>query len=381
MTTLRDELKKKYSSPQAVLKALGIDQALLKEHTMAKPTKFASTALQLTAAVVGPLLAKDQKVDLMPIFKDLTLKNFDKKKIKMALDGALKGKMAKDAEPSMSHVASMLDHIEHMSKPEVADESASKEQHNAMEAAAHGTSNLGIPKKVGEEFSQADKGKTFDAEGFRNFLKEKGVGDEDIEAACDMVPENSKFAEMKGGEDEDVGLDETEEEKAAREKKEGEDAKRAADEKEEKDRKEAEDRKHARDAEMKNMVTKDEMSAAVKSAIAAATKQTRETEQGIRTAIAKVKPWVGEFAADMAFDSATDVFRRAAGMLKVKNADKLHPDALEQIIENMPRPGTDRRQAQDENNGMAADAATVDDYDKMFPGASHIDVGFSTERD
>jgi len=28
-----------------------------------------------------------------------------------------------------------------------------------MEAAAHGHSTLGIPKKVGEEFSKADKGK------------------------------------------------------------------------------------------------------------------------------------------------------------------------------------------------------------------------------
>jgi 8-oxo-dGTP pyrophosphatase MutT (NUDIX family) len=34
--------------------------------------------------------------------------------------------------------------------------SVSKAQHNAMEAAAHGHSNLGIPKKVGEEFVAAD---------------------------------------------------------------------------------------------------------------------------------------------------------------------------------------------------------------------------------
>jgi hypothetical protein len=30
-----------------------------------------------------------------------------------------------------------------------------------MEAAAHGNSTLGIPSDVGEEFSQADKGKKF----------------------------------------------------------------------------------------------------------------------------------------------------------------------------------------------------------------------------
>jgi hypothetical protein len=37
--------------------------------------------------------------------------------------------------------------------------SKTQAQHNAMEAAAHGHSTLGIPKKVGEDFVAADKGK------------------------------------------------------------------------------------------------------------------------------------------------------------------------------------------------------------------------------
>ena len=37
--------------------------------------------------------------------------------------------------------------------------SLSEKQHNAMEAAAHGHSTLGIPKAVGEEFVEADKPK------------------------------------------------------------------------------------------------------------------------------------------------------------------------------------------------------------------------------
>jgi hypothetical protein len=41
--------------------------------------------------------------------------------------------------------------------------SVSQKQHNAMEAAAHGKSTLGIPKSVGKEFSSADKGKKFGA--------------------------------------------------------------------------------------------------------------------------------------------------------------------------------------------------------------------------
>lgn len=34
-------------------------------------------------------------------------------------------------------------------------------QHRAMEAAAHGRSNIGIQKKVGKEFVAADKGKSY----------------------------------------------------------------------------------------------------------------------------------------------------------------------------------------------------------------------------
>ena len=39
--------------------------------------------------------------------------------------------------------------------------SKTKRQHNAMAAAAHGKSNIGIPAKVGAEFLSADKGKKF----------------------------------------------------------------------------------------------------------------------------------------------------------------------------------------------------------------------------
>lgn len=37
--------------------------------------------------------------------------------------------------------------------------STSQAQHNAMEAAAHGKSTLGIPAKVGKDFVAADKKK------------------------------------------------------------------------------------------------------------------------------------------------------------------------------------------------------------------------------
>lgn len=54
------------------------------------------------------------------------------------------------------HAENKIEHKMHKAEP-LAKPSVSEEQHNAMEAAAHGHSTLGIPKKVGKEFVQADK--------------------------------------------------------------------------------------------------------------------------------------------------------------------------------------------------------------------------------
>ena len=63
--------------------------------------------------------------------------------------------------------------------------SVSAKQHRAMEAAAHGKSTIGIPKKVGKEFSDADEAKPKKkkyqngAKGFhqyfRDYMKEPGL--------------------------------------------------------------------------------------------------------------------------------------------------------------------------------------------------------------
>ncbi len=43
--------------------------------------------------------------------------------------------------------------------------STSSKQHRAMEAAAHGKSTLGIPKKVGRDFAKADGDNSFEHGG------------------------------------------------------------------------------------------------------------------------------------------------------------------------------------------------------------------------
>ncbi len=363
MSKLLDELRKKYPTAKEAIRALGLDENLLNdmrktEKTM-KPTRLAYAVLMNTAAAVNPLLAMDKKVDY-PIFADLTTKNFKARKpeIVKQLGAALKGKLAIDEGVTMGHVAKMLDHIEHegmgtKAEPEKSlDESVSEPQHKAMEAAAHGQSNLGIPKDVGKEFSEADKGKTFDAAGmenFKGFLKEKGMSEDDIAAGCDML--FKKTTGDAGGEEASqrekdqaaVGdAEETAEEKAAREKKEGED--------------------NALADKMKGMVTKDEMSAS----IAKAVKVQRENDRATFLALDKVRPYVGELKG-MTFDSAEQVFRHTLKALKVPRYDTIHASALETILEREPKPGARAEIAVD----AAPDATAIEDYNKRF-GGSHI---------
>jgi hypothetical protein len=373
-TKLGAALREKFGDPKKLLEALGLDESVLdarktERHMATKPTRLAYAVLMNTARAVNPLLALDAKVDYAPIVAGLTTKNFKARKpeIVKQLGAALKGKLAIDEGVTMGHVGKMLDHIEKegMTKPESLDASVSPEQHNAMEAAAHGHSNLGIPKDVGSEFAEKDKGKTFDAGGMENlkgFLKSKGVSDEDIATGCDMMFKKTVGDAEAGKEDLDqekkdaaaVG-DETPEEKEAKEKKEAED--KAA-----KDAKDAAD-KAARD----NMVTKDEMNKSISAAVNAARLSDRQTF----AALEEVRPYVGELKG-MTFDSAEKVYSHALKTLGVK-VDGVHPSAFKTILDLQPKPGAKpvRQQAHDSAPGAEA----VSDFNTMYPGAAHIQAG------
>ena len=107
------------------------------------------------------------------------------------------------------------------------------------------------------------------------------------------------------------------------------------------------------------------MDAAIKAAVETATKNVTETQKAIREAERFVRPWVGELVA---MDSAEAVHRAAAKMLGIKNADKVHPDALPALIEAQPLPGSKPKQ----DVTVAMDAAVIDDFNSMFPNASRI---------
>lgn len=318
-----------------------------RENLMSKPTRLAAVALRLTARTLIPVMAMDAKLPpLMPLFKDLTSKNFKTKKTEIVAALTKDVKLAKDA--SLEGVVELLDALENgAAKDNVADESVSEEQHKAMEAAANGESNLGIPKKVGEEFVGKDA-----TEGLKGFLKEKGMGEDDINTAMGMLPKQN-------------GLDENPEEKKKREeeeakKKAASDAEIAA---------KAEEEKKAKDAQMKDMVTKPAMDAAITAATEATAKRVRETERGIRAAVAEVRPYVGELAPTLAFDSADDVYRHAAVMLNIPEAKTIHASALPTIIKMQPKPG-----AQPTQHGpvLGMDAAAVKSVNDRYPGLERI---------
>jgi hypothetical protein len=359
MGQLADALRKKFRDPLDAIRALGLDEALIKETDMTKPTRIAFLALDRTSKAIAPLLAMDKKVDLMPIFSGLTTKNFKERKPKILADlkAALKGNtIAMDAD--LAPVSGMLDKIEHNAAPEASlDESVSEPQHKAMMAAANGQSNLDIPKNVGEEFKKADEGKTFDAagmEGMKGFLKQKGLGDADIGTACDMIFKKAATdAEPGGASGPAEGLSEAEKEAAMK-------AGMAAGD------------KAARDELAKNMITKDEMSAALKTAVDAAVKAERSNNRSIAEAREFVRPYVGELG--MAHDSADGVLQAAAGILKVADADKINGAGLRTIIALHPKLGAKPSELRrDEPLGM--DAAARDDFAKEFPDSQRIVTG------
>lgn len=309
---------------------------------MARPTRLAAFTLAMTSAAVAPMIAMDKKLDIsLEPFKGITSKNFKTKKAEIvevfrgALDGKLRPKLALDA--SVDHVKTVLDALEGV-MPESLDESVSEPQHKAMEAAAHGESNLGIPKDVGEEFSQADKGKGFDSEPLMNFLKEKGMGEDDLKMVTDMLP---KMGGALAGDEED------------------EEAKKKAEE---------ERKKKESAMDNKDMVTKPAMDEAIKSAVTAA----RETERGVHVARAKVKAWVGEIPMTMAFDSAASVYRHALKMRNVANAEKLHEDALLPILESLPKSGAQAPHGAEVM--IAQDASSLGEALKLTPDLAGISV-------
>ena len=374
-TTLGAELRKKFKSPREALKKLGIDASVLKDPRLAfdgantmKPNRLQYLVAKGIAKSLNPLLAADAKVDYTPLFQGLTSKNF-KARSKVIVGDAkklLKGKtIAKDA--SVEHLAHMLDQFEHVTEPKSLDESVSEPQHKAMEAAAHGESNIGIPKNVGEEFSKADKGKMF-RDGLPELLKGKGMDDASVKEVMDGLMSDDEMPENALDEDDDAE-DEKEEKDEAEDESEEEEAE---DEKEEEKEPKAKD-KHAKDKQAKdramkgNFITQDQVNAAIQAAVTTERKNSQKSMEAREF----VRPWVGDLP--MALDSAEKVYRAAATALSIEGADDIHASALPTLIKMQPRPGSQSQMAHDSRE-VTIDSASAKGFNERFPGAARIGV-------
>lgn len=400
MSKLADELRKKFKDPRKVIAALGLDERLLQDATREaaklamdaarganmKPTRIEYMTTVGLARAVNPHLAMDAKVNYGPLTAGLTSKNFATRKpqilagLKTALKGQIigrDGKIAKDADLDMGHIASMLNHIEHTAEkgePNL-DESVSPEQHKAMEAAAHGKSNLGIPEEVGKEFAKADEGKTF-KDAIPEFLRSKGMSEDDIGACMDMFPKSAMDSDpddpAKKGVEGEMRQAKRDEKEVEKERADDEAMKAAADKaaKDEADKKAAADKAAADEAEkMKGMVTKDEMAKVVKEAIQANDARHREVAE----ARDFVRPYVGEMP--IAMDSAEGILRKAASGLGFDTKD-INVAGLRALIATKPKIGARPADlGQDSKTPIALDSAGMDRLSKRFPGIENITVG------
>lgn len=341
MPRLRDALKRKFKSPQAALRALGLDETLIEQeqNNMALLSRKAAVAKGALMAVLRPVLAADAQLNLNGALKHLTTRNFSEEKdaIAKAIFNVASRKLARDQTLALDEVEKAMDVAEKDDEPEAKDEEKMlKEGKNALDA---------IHMKKG-----------MDAEGFKKMLKEK-MSEDDYKAACDMMePEESE-------DDEDESEEAREEKEKMREMKE-----KAREEKEAK----------ARDAKMKNgkdekgeeKVEKEEGEEKItKGAMDAALKNLRVTERGIRLALDQVRPLVGDLRADLAFDNATDVYRHAAAVLGVKGAKTMHAEALWPVIEAK----AENRPVQRQNiEPLGFDEESISEAVKIAPGLARI---------
>jgi 8-oxo-dGTP pyrophosphatase MutT (NUDIX family) len=272
-------------------------------------TRKGAVAMGALMIALKPKLAQDAKIDLAPLFKGVTAKNFKEKKIAIVegVTTLTAGKLAQDA--SINDVAALLDSLEGVEPAEAADNDA--------------TGALPVVGK-GPTETTMDAG----AEGVRQFLTGR-LSDEDIAKVCSMIDGGGAADEL----DDDMtnkappALDEDKE---------------------------------------KEMVDKPAMDAAIAKAVADTTAQVTQNQREIRDAERKVRPYVGELA--IACDSAEAVYRAALTALGLGEKIKtVHASALPTILEMQPLP--DRRP---KAPSVAMDSAGAKSFAERFPEANRI---------
>ena len=318
-------------------------------------TRQGAIAVCATAAFLRPRLAQDASLNLLPVFADITAKNFGSKKgdILRRIDRACRGKIAIDT--TLGEVAEFLDMLDAHGDPLNENDEMPEEMEKPV-------------KDIGEKFAEPDVMDADPMSAVEGFLKDK-LSEADLHHVLRM---------LSGAEEEE------EEEEMAPDHAEGEaqlEKLGAADITEpyhEKEWRRGSMGKQATDQPMKfrgsprtggkmagDTVTREEMEAALR----ASTETVRRNERDIREAERFVQPWVGQL--NMSFDSAEQVYRQALKMRGVRNIDKVHPSALPHLLNMQPKPGAKR----DSRAAMvAADSGGSEssNFMKRFPDAARI---------
>jgi hypothetical protein len=278
--------------------------------------KFSKTRLAVgmaLAAYVGPRLAKDKKLDVVPYVKDLTAKTY-----KAEIKGIVV-KLCKDAEPMLApdpngaagkmgpdDVIHML--ASHIIGGEAPSAEAQESDEMPMEAEGEG------------EIPALD-------EAQRKFLTDCGMDEGQIEAFGKMM--GKKAGDMN------VPADPTEAP--------------PGDEKDDKG------------------VTKEAMDAAIKKAAEDTEKRVRAEATALAEAREFVRPWVG--AMSMAHDSVEKVLRSTLDALGQDAKAVKDVAALRILIERLPKPGDRTVRASD---SKTVEASVSDELAKKYPHAAAI---------
>lgn len=338
------EFKSKEDAIKALVAAHAARANDSQEMLVMKKTTLPSRRALLTqgalTAYLLPRLAEDAEIDLAPALSGLTNKNFAQRvpKIVAAVERMCVGKLAADAD--IGDVAEMLDALKAVKAEEPAPMADP-----AGAAAALGGEDDDVPPVPGAE-----------GEG-------GGMGGEEVDVPLTPDPKMDATAEVVGRVLEFLKDKLSPDDMAAVTALCSEGAGAADDE----DEPGGMPPVPGKENDMKDMVTKPAMDAAIKEATEAARQQGAadaiRIANEIRAAEREAEAWVGK--TRIAYDSAEAVYRSALKMLNVPDAETLHAAALRPILLAQPKPSK-------ENTTIALDAAAVKSFGERFAGAAHI---------
>jgi hypothetical protein len=310
------------------------DDPTTKENDMTTSTKkWSPTALVAMGAIqqfLAPRLAQDTAINLRPILKDVTAKNFTAKRpyVTSAIRAAVNGNLAADAD--IEDLPEILDNIEALAGE--ASEAVGGEagpDDNPM-ADPVDEDAMGDPDDAGGDPDvdaaagdpDAMQSGEADANEIEDFLRDK-LDPADLDTVCAMM----KAAKAGGAVDGDTDAD--------------------------------------LEAGKPPAMDKKAMDAAIRTAVEAAVARTERRHNAVAEAQRIVRPYVGDLS--VAFDSAEQVYRHTLTAMGV-NVKDTHPDALPAILAAQPKPGA-RRPSEVR---IAHDEAAAKGFSDRFPSASHI---------